>query len=204
MRRRGNHRGDRGRGARAAARRRAQRSAMPVIGFLGAADPAGYAILIEALRLGLRDHGYVEGRNIAIEYRWAEEQIRPSRTCSGAGPAQGRPHRNPRHACLPRGKQATTAIPIVMAIVGNPVDTGIVAALARPGGNVTELIVLLRRRAERQTAGTHEGDHSKTAPGRHPRESRQSANDAGPACHEGDGTGDRSAGAANRHGAAPG
>ena len=48
---------------------RAQQSAMPVIGFLGAADPLGTQS-VRALRLGLRDHGYVEGRNIAIEYRW--------------------------------------------------------------------------------------------------------------------------------------
>ena len=51
---------------------RAQNPAMPVIGFLGGADPVGYAPQIEAWRLGLRDHGYVEGQNIAVEYRWAE------------------------------------------------------------------------------------------------------------------------------------
>ena len=51
---------------------RAKQPAVPVIGFLGGADPIGYKDEIEALRLGLRDHGYVEGRTIAIEYRWAE------------------------------------------------------------------------------------------------------------------------------------
>jgi hypothetical protein len=51
---------------------RAQQPAMPVIGFLGGADPLGYAVLIEALRSGLRDHGYIEGKNVRIEYRWAE------------------------------------------------------------------------------------------------------------------------------------
>ena len=51
---------------------RAQNAAKQVIGFLGGADPVGYAPQIEAWRLGLRDHGYVEGRNIAVEYRWAE------------------------------------------------------------------------------------------------------------------------------------
>jgi putative tryptophan/tyrosine transport system substrate-binding protein len=45
---------------------------MPVIGFLGGADPIGYAVLIEALRSGLRDHGYIEVKNVRIEYRWAE------------------------------------------------------------------------------------------------------------------------------------
>src|SRR5256886_10524199 len=51
---------------------RAQQPTMPVIGFLGGADPIGYAVLIEALRSGLRDHGYIEGKNVRIEYRWAE------------------------------------------------------------------------------------------------------------------------------------
>ena len=49
----------------------AQQLTMPVIGFLGGADPIGYAVLIEALRSGLRDHGYIEGKNVRIEYRWA-------------------------------------------------------------------------------------------------------------------------------------
>jgi putative ABC transport system substrate-binding protein len=117
---------------------RAQQAAMPVIGFLGGADPVGYAALMAALRLGLRDRGYVEGRTIAIEYRWAE----------------GKYHRLPELvADLVRRKvdiiithgtpaalaarEATTTIPIVMAIVGNPVETGIVTSLARPGGNIT-------------------------------------------------------------------
>jgi putative ABC transport system substrate-binding protein len=51
---------------------RAQNPAKPVIGFLGGADPVGYAPQIDAWRLGLRDNGYVEGQNIAVEYRWAE------------------------------------------------------------------------------------------------------------------------------------
>jgi putative tryptophan/tyrosine transport system substrate-binding protein len=93
---------------------------------------------IEALRLGLRDHGYIEGRNITIEYRWAEGKY--DRLPGLAAElvrlhvdiiiTQGTP------AAL-AAKQATTNIPIVMAIVGNPVETGIVASLARPGGNIT-------------------------------------------------------------------
>jgi putative tryptophan/tyrosine transport system substrate-binding protein len=53
---------------------RAQQPAMTVIGFLGGANPVGYAVPIEALRSGLREHGYVEGQNIKIEYRWAHGQ----------------------------------------------------------------------------------------------------------------------------------
>jgi putative ABC transport system substrate-binding protein len=108
------------------------------IGFLGGADPVGYAALLQALRLGLRDHGYVEGSNIAIEYRWAEGKYDrlPALAAELVGLkveviiTQGTP------AAL-AAKRATTTLPIVMAIAGNPVETGIVTSLARPGGNIT-------------------------------------------------------------------
>jgi putative ABC transport system substrate-binding protein len=117
---------------------RAQNSAKPVIGFLGGADPVGYAPQIVAWRLGLRDHGFVEGQNIAVEYRWAEGSYDrlPAlaadlvRRKVAVIVTQGTP------AAL-AAKQATTTIPIVMAVVGNPVDTGLVSSLARPGGNIT-------------------------------------------------------------------
>jgi putative ABC transport system substrate-binding protein len=117
---------------------RAQRPAGPVIGFLGGADPVGYAVLVEALRSGLRDHGYVEGQNVRIEYRWAQGQYErlPALAADLVGRkvdiiiTQGTP------AAL-AAKKTTTVIPIVMAIVGNPVETGIVVSLARPGGNIT-------------------------------------------------------------------
>src|SRR5437870_5117523 len=93
------------------------------IGFLGGADPVGYAIQMEALHLGLRDHGYVEGKNIAIEYRWAEGKY--DRLPALAAElvrlkvdliiTQGTP------AALV-AKQVTTPSSIVMAIVGNPVE----------------------------------------------------------------------------------
>ena len=108
------------------------------IGFLGGADPVGYAAQIQALTFGLRDYGYVEGTNFAIEYRWAEGHYDrlPALAAElidlkvGVIITQGTP------AAL-AAKQATTMIPIVMAIVGNPVETGIVASFARPGGNIT-------------------------------------------------------------------
>jgi putative ABC transport system substrate-binding protein len=111
---------------------------MPLIGFLGGADPVGYKPQIDALRLGLADHGYVEGRTIAIEYRWAEGKYERLPALAAELVArkvaiivtQGTP------AAL-AAKRATATIPIVMAIVGNPVETGIVPSLARPGGNIT-------------------------------------------------------------------
>jgi len=117
---------------------RAQQPAMPVIGFLGGADPIGFAVLIEAFRSGLRDHGYIEGKNVLIEYRWAEGNYERL-----PGLAAELVHRKV-DIIITQGtpaafaaKQATTTIPIVMAIVGDPVDSGIVASYSRPGGNIT-------------------------------------------------------------------
>jgi putative ABC transport system substrate-binding protein len=108
------------------------------IGFLGGADPIGYAPQMKALRLGLQDHGYVEGKNITLEERWAEGKYDrlPALAADLVGRnvnvivTQGTP------AAI-AAKQATGKIPIVMAIVGNPVETGIVSSLSRPGGNIT-------------------------------------------------------------------
>jgi putative ABC transport system substrate-binding protein len=108
------------------------------IGFLGAASPSQYAGQMAGLRLGLRDLGYVEGKNIRIEYRWAEgsyerlpelaaELVRLNVDVIIT-------HGTPGSLAA---KRATTTIPIVMAVVGNPIETGIVASLARPGGNIT-------------------------------------------------------------------
>jgi putative ABC transport system substrate-binding protein len=108
------------------------------IGFLGGADPIGYAAQLEALRLGLQDHGYIVGRNVEIEYRWAEGSYERLSALAAELVAlkvdliitQGTP-------AAVAAKQATTTIPIVMAVVGNPIETGIVTGLARPGGNIT-------------------------------------------------------------------
>ena len=108
------------------------------IGFLGGASLAGYARLVDALRLGLREHGYVEGKNLTIEYRWADGNYdrlhalaaELVRSQPDVIVTQGTP-------AAVVAKKVTTTIPIVMAIVGDPVQSGVVASLARPGGNVT-------------------------------------------------------------------
>ena len=108
------------------------------IGFLGPANASSWASYITALREGLREFGYEEGKNLVIEYRWAEENLDrlPELASELVGlkvdliVTDGTPGSR-------AAKQATTTIPVVMAAVGDPVRSGLVASLARPGGNLT-------------------------------------------------------------------
>jgi len=108
------------------------------IGFLGAASESAYARQVEGFRLGLRDLGYIEGRNIFIDYRWAEgkyeqlHELAADLIRSGADVIVT--HGTPGALAA---KRATATVPIVMAIIGDPVVMGIVASEARPGGNIT-------------------------------------------------------------------
>ena len=119
---------------------------VPRIGFLVAASASdsAYAGLIEAFRQGLRDLGYVEGRNIVIEYRYADGKYERlpalaaelARLKVAVIVSHGTP--GPLAA-----KQATSAIPIIMTSAGDPVGSGLVSSLARPGGSVTGLCLLV-------------------------------------------------------------
>src|SRR5262245_46654288 len=117
---------------------RAQRPAKPVIGFLGLASPSTFASRIEAIRQGLRDFGYVEGTNITIEYRWAEGRFERLPELAAELVRSNVDlivtHTTPGSLAA---KRATTTIPIVIALIGDPVAAGIVTNLAQPGGNIT-------------------------------------------------------------------
>jgi len=117
----------------------AQQKAMPVIGFLGVASPGPYAPFLAAFHRGLSETGYVEGRNFAIEFRWAEghydrlpalatdlvsRKVDVVVTSGGVASALA-------------AKTASSTIPIVSVIGGDPVAAGLIASLARPGGNLT-------------------------------------------------------------------
>jgi putative ABC transport system substrate-binding protein len=123
---------------------RAQKSALPVIGFLGSASPVGYAPFVTAFRQGLKDTGFVEGQNVAIEYRWAEGRYDRLREL-----AEELVRRHVNVIAVPAStpgalaaRAATTTTPIVFAIGGDPVTLGLVVSFNRPGGNATGVSVL--------------------------------------------------------------
>ena len=123
---------------------KAQSPPMPVIGYLSARSPEDTAILLDAFRSGLAQSGFIEGQNTAIEYRWARGQYDQlpamaaelvSRPVSLLTTTGGEP-------AVFAASAATSTIPIVFTIGGDPVKEGLVASFSRPGGNATGITLL--------------------------------------------------------------
>ncbi|HVG52650.1 MAG TPA: ABC transporter substrate-binding protein [Xanthobacteraceae bacterium] len=123
-----------------AAARAQQPSKLPTIGVLGAATPAVAGPWITAFEKRLREHGWVEGRNVTIEYRWAEARTeRYAEIAAELVELKVDVILTWASAPVLAAKQATKVVPIVFAAQMDPVGAGVVASLARPGGNITGL-----------------------------------------------------------------
>ena len=137
---------------------RAQQGALPVVGFLGAPSAAPYARYVAAVHQGLKEVGYVEHQNVAMEYRWADSQYDRlpalaadlvSRRVAVIVPIGGSP-------AVLAAKAATSTIPIVFNLGADPIELGLVTNLSRPGGNITGIAMMALEIETKQLQLLHE------------------------------------------------
>ena len=119
-----------------------QQARVARLGYLGFGNPAAWAIRVEALRAGLRDLGYVEGKNLVIEFRWSDTVEQLHEAAAELVRMKVDIIFSPSSTESEQARRATNTIPIVFATHADPVGVGHVTSLARPGGNITGLSAL--------------------------------------------------------------
>jgi putative ABC transport system substrate-binding protein len=137
---------------------RAQQPALPVVGFLGGGSPESDAFRMGGIRKGLNESGYVEGRNVAFEYRGAEDHNErlPALAADLVRREVAVIVSMSGNTSAVAAKSATATIPIVFAIGGDPIKLGLVASLNRPGGNITGVSFLTNTLVAKQFEVLHE------------------------------------------------
>jgi putative tryptophan/tyrosine transport system substrate-binding protein len=142
---------------------RAQQPAVPLIGFLNSASADGYASMANAFKRGLRETGYIEGQNVAIEYRWGDNQNNRLPALAADLVSHHATVIFANSPSVPAAKAATDTIPIIFMTGDDPVRLGFVPSFNRPGGNITGVTIISGALAAKRLGLLHELlPHAKT------------------------------------------